>query len=145
MKLSQPNKLIEEAVKEFARFKGTVDITELRKPKEIFYGPSIPNPIMGGFVFCDKKAFSYIEALAVHAIEIGEFDRLISKNDAIEESRRLFGKAVFDNSFVVEDGDDFVDKLSKKIANEMGNYTIYIPCHVAHGCVEPEALQIGNL
>lgn len=141
----QPNELIEEAVNEFARFKETVDIVELLKTKDVFYEPSIPDPIKGGSVFCGKKAFSYIEALALHVVEKDGLDRSIHKRDAIEEARRLFGKAVFDNSFVVEDGDDFVDKLSQKIASELGNFTIYIPCHVAHGCIEPETLQIGNL
>ncbi|WP_438862742.1 hypothetical protein [Neptunicella sp.] len=145
MNLSQPNKLIEEAVNEFARFKETVDIVELFKTKEALYEPSIPDPIKGGSVFCGKKAFSYIEALALHVVEKDGLERSIYKRDAIEESRRLFGKAIFDNSFVVEDGDDFVDKLSQKIASELRNFTIYIPCHVAHGCIEPETLQIGNL
>lgn len=145
MNMSQPNKLIEEAVNEFARFKETVDIVELLKTKDALYEPSIPDPIKGGSVFCGKKAFSYIEALALHVVKKDGWERSIYKRDAIEESRRLFGKAIFDTSFVVEDGDDFVDKLSQKIASELRNFIIYIPCHVAHGCIEPETLQIGNL
>ncbi|GEM_PF-6729582 len=57
----------------------------------------------------------------------------------------MFGKAIFDDSFPVTDGEDFVCKLSKKIASELCDYTIYVPCHVAHGCDYPETLNIGNL
>lgn len=145
MNLKQPNKLVEEAVKEFTLFQETVDITELFKTKDSLFEPSIPDPIKGGSVLCGKKAFSYIEALAFYVIEKDRLERSIHKKDAIKESSQLFGKAIFDSNFVVEDGEDFVDKLSQKIASELGNFTIYIPCHVAHGCTESESLQIGKL